>query len=337
LPVILVLRARVVPVSEESPGVDLQRSSVLGRLREWSYGGFFVLCAAITILTTIAIFLTLLGDTLAFVGEYPVMDFLTGLEWSPNPIGGGQVFGLIPLLFATLVVTLTASLVALPIGTLTAIYLSEFASPRKRAILKPMLEILAGVPTVVYGYFALVYVTPALQATLFPNMKTFNALSASLMVGIMVIPMVSSISEDAMNAVPDELREAGYGLGATKYEVSTSIVVPASLSGIASSYILAISRAIGETMIVVVAMGNNAKLPPVRDGALGIPYIHPGDALLEPGMTITVAMVDIAGSDLTGGTIPYDAMFALGMVLFVITLVMNVISDLIAQRYREVY
>jgi phosphate transport system permease protein len=140
-----------------------------------------------------------------------------------------------------------------------------------------------------------------------------------------------------MNAVPDELREAGYGLGATKYEVSTSIVVPASLSGIASSYILAISRAIGETMIVVVAMGNNAKLPPVRDGALGIPYIHPGDALLEPGMTITVAMVDIAGSDLTGGTIPYDAMFALGMVLFVITLVMNVISDLIAQRYREVY
>jgi phosphate transport system permease protein len=327
----------VVPVSEESPEVDLQRSSGLSRLREWSYGGFFVLCAAVTIFTTIAIFLTLLGDTLAFVGEYQVVDFLTGLEWSPNPIGGGQVFGLIPLLFATLVVTLTASLVALPIGTLTAIYLSEFASPRKRAILKPMLEILAGVPTVVYGYFALVYVTPALQATLFPNMKTFNALSASLMIGIMVIPMVSSISEDAMNAVPDELREAGYGLGATKYEVSTSIVVPASLSGIASSYILAISRAIGETMIVVVAMGNNAKLPPVRDGALGIPYIHPGDALLEPGMTITVAMVDIAGSDLTGGTIPYDAMFALGMVLFVITLVMNVISDLIAQRYREVY
>ena len=324
-------------MSEESPEVDLQRSSGLSQLREWSYGGFFVLCAAVTIFTTIAIFLTLLGDTLAFVGEYQVVDFLTGLEWSPNPIGGGQVFGLIPLLFATLVVTLTASLVALPIGTLTAIYLSEFASPRKRAILKPMLEILAGVPTVVYGYFALVYVTPALQATLFPNMKTFNALSASLMIGIMVIPMVSSISEDAMNAVPDELREAGYGLGATKYEVSTSIVVPASLSGIASSYILAISRAIGETMIVVVAMGNNAKLPPVRDGALGIPYIHPGDALLEPGMTITVAMVDIAGSDLTGGTIPYDAMFALGMVLFVITLVMNVISDLIAQRYREVY
>ncbi len=327
----------MVAVSEAPPDIDLQRSTGLDRLKESGYGGFFVLCAAVTVLTTVAIFLTLVTDTLTFVGEYPVVDFLTGTEWSPNPIGGGQVFGIVPLLFATLVVTVTASLVALPVGTLTAIYLSEFASPRKRAILKPMLEILAGVPTVVYGYFALVYVTPALQATLFPNMKTFNALSASLMVGIMVIPMVSSISEDAMSAVPDELRQAGYGLGATKYEVSTSIVVPASLSGIVSSYILAISRAIGETMIVVVAMGNNARLPPVKEGALGIPYIHPGDALLEPGMTITVAMVDIAGSDLTGGTIPYDAMFALGLFLFVLTLVMNVVSDLIAQRYREEY
>jgi phosphate transport system permease protein len=317
--------------------VDLQRPGRFDRLREWTYGGFFVMCAAITVLTTVGIFLTLLSDTLAFVDAYSLWEFLTGLEWSPNPIGGGQVFGIVPLLFATLVVTLTASLVALPIGTLTAIYLSEYASSRTRAILKPMLEILAGIPTVVYGYFALVYVTPALQATLFPNMKTFNALSASLMIGIMVIPMVSSISEDAMNAVPDELRQAGYGLGATRFEVSTRVVVPASLSGIVSSYILAISRAIGETMIVVVAMGNNARLPPVRDGALGIPYIHPGDALLEPGMTITVAMIDIANSDLQGGTIPYDAMFALGLFLFVVTLVMNVISDLVAERYREVY
>jgi len=327
----------VVAVSGESPEVDLQRPGLLDRLRERTYGGFFVICAAVTVLTTVGIFLTLLTDTIAFVRAYPVMEFLTGLEWSPNPIGGGQVFGIIPLLFGTLVVTLTASVVALPVGTLTAIYLSEYASPRTRAILKPMLEILAGIPTVVYGYFALVYVTPALRATLFPNMKTFNALSASLMIGIMVIPMVSSISEDAMSAVPDELRQAGYGLGATKFEVSTGIVLPASLSGIVSSYILAVSRAIGETMIVVVAMGNNAGLPDVREGVLGIPYIHPGDALLEPGMTITVAMVDIAGSDLTGGTIPYDAMFALGFFLFVVTLVMNVISDLIAERYREEY
>ena len=149
--------------------------------------------------------------------------------------------------------------------------------------------------------------------------------------------MVSSISEDAMSAVPDELRNAGYGLGATKFEVSTGIVVPASISGIASSYILAVSRAIGETMIVVVAMGSNARLPDVREAAFGIPYIHPGDVLLETGMTMTVAMVDIAGGDLTGGTIPYDAMFAIGLTLFVITLIMNVISDLIAERFREEY
>jgi phosphate transport system permease protein len=157
------------------------------------------------------------------------------------------------------------------------------------------------------------------------------------MVGIMTIPMVSSISEDAMSAVPDDLRQAGYGLGATKFEVSTGIVVPASISGIASSYILAVSRAIGETMIVVVAMGAQARMPAVQEIAFGIPFINPTDVLLDSGMTITVAMVQIAGGDLTGGTTPYDSMFALGLTLFVVTLVMNVISDIIAQRYREEY
>jgi phosphate transport system permease protein len=324
-------------VSDTSPDLDLQRSRGIERIKEGTYGSFMLVCAAVTLLTTVAIFLTLLSDAIAFFRAYPVVDFLTGLEWSPNPAGGSQVFGIVPLLVGTLVVTITSAFVALPIGTLTAIYLSEYASPRKRAILKPMLEILAGIPTVVYGYFALVYVTPALQATLFPGMSTFNALSASLMVGIMVIPMVSSISEDAMNAVPDELRQAGYGLGATKFEVSTGVVVPASISGIVSSYILAISRAIGETMIVVVAMGSNATLPTVREGLLNIPYVHPGDVLLEQGMTITVAMVNIVGGDLVGGSIPYDAMFALGLFLFVVTLVMNVISDIVAERFREEY
>jgi phosphate transport system permease protein len=246
-------------------------------------------------------------------------------------------FGIVPLVIGTLTVTVTAAFIALPVGTLTAIYLSEYATSQVRAILKPLLEILAGVPTVVYGYFALVYVTPALQATIFPQLGTFNALSASLMIGIMTIPMVSSISEDAMSAVPDSLRQAGYGLGATKYEVSTSVVVPASLSGIVSSYILAVSRAIGETMIVVVAMGSQANMPQIRETILGIPYINPGDVLFESGMTITVSMVQIAGGDLTGGTLPYDSMFALGLTLFVITLIMNVLSNVIAQRYREVY
>nr|WP_230198679.1 phosphate ABC transporter permease subunit PstC [Halopiger djelfimassiliensis] len=307
-------------------------------LKERSYGGFFVACALITVLTTIAIFLTLLSDATAFFSAYPISDFLFGTTWSPNPRGQhGYVFGILPLVIGMFTVTAMAALVALPIGTLTAIYLSEYASPRVRSILKPMLEILAGIPTVVYGYFALVYVTPALQATLFPSLKTFNALSASLMIGIMIIPMVSSISEDAMSAVPDELRQAGYGLGATKYEVSTQVVLPAALSGIVSSYILAISRAIGETMILAVAMGSQATFPPVHRGVAGVPYIHPGDVLLEPGMTITTAMVNIAGGDLTGGSLPYDSMFALGLVLFVATFILNVISDLIAERYREVY
>ena len=324
-------------MSSDTDAPDLQRERNVDRIFESGYAGLFAACAAATILTTVAIFGTLLSDAVVFFAEVPILEFLTGTEWSPNPRGRGLIFGAVPLLYGTLVVTFTAAFVALPIGTLTAIYLSEYATTRVRSILKPMLEVLAGIPTVIYGYFALVYVTPALRATLFPEMSTFNALSASLMVGIMVIPMVSSISEDAMSAVPDELRNAGYGLGATKFEVSTGIVVPASISGIASSYILAVSRAIGETMIVVVAMGSNSRLPDVREAAFGIPYVHPGDVLLESGMTMTVAMVDIAGSDLTGGTIPYDAMFAIGLTLFVITLIMNVISALIAERFREEY
>ncbi|GAB3701813.1 PstC family ABC transporter permease [Halorubrum pallidum] len=321
--------------STESP--DLSRRGGLTRLKEGTYGGLFAACAAITLLTTAAIFVTLLSDAVVFFRSIPITEFLTGTNWSPNPAGGGQAFGIIPLLIGTLTVTITAALISIPIGTLTAIYLSEYATPNARSILKPLLEILAGIPTVVYGYFALVYITPALKATLFPEMSTFNALSASIMVGIMTIPMVSSISEDAMSAVPDELRQAGYGLGATKFEVSTGIVVPASISGIASSYILAVSRAIGETMIVVVAMGAQARMPEVQQAILGIPFVNPADVLFESGMTITVAMVQITGGDLTGGTLPYNSMFALGLALFAVTLVMNVISDIIAERYREEY
>jgi len=324
-------------MSTDTESPDLTRDQGIEQITEGISGGVFAICAIVTVVTTIAIFTTLLEPTIEFFSTISIIEFLTGTDWSPNPAGGSQIFGIVPLVIGTLTVTITAAFVSIPIGTLTAIYLSEYASPRIRAVLKPMLEILAGVPTVVYGYFAFVYVTPALQATLFPNLSAFNALSASLMIGIMTIPMVSSISEDAMSAVPDRLRNAGYGLGATKYEVSTSIVVPASISGIVSSYILAVSRAIGETMIVVVAMGSQANMPAVRDAALGIPYIHPGDVLLQDGATITVAMVNIAQSDLTGGTVPYDGMFALGLALFVLTLILNVISDMIAKRYREVY
>ena len=324
-------------MSNETETPDLTRSGGIERLREGTYGGFFVVCAVISILTTVAIFVTLLSDAISFFSTVPFAEFFFATEWSPNSVGGRQIFGIVPLVFGTLMVTITAAFIALPIGTLTAIYLSEYATKRVRSILKPMLEVLAGIPTVVYGYFALVYITPLLEATLFPGISTFNALSASLMVGIMTIPMVSSISEDAMSAVPDSLRQAGYGLGATKYEVSTGIVVPASISGIASSYILAVSRAIGETMIVVVAMGGQARLPQIQEGLFGIPFFNPADALLETGMTITVAMVQITGGDLTGGSTAYDAMFALGLALFVITLFMNILSNIVTERYREAY
>jgi len=322
-------------MSNEGQTPDLTGNRGLQTVRESTYKYALAGCAALSVLTTVGIIGVLFVDAAEFFAVVPITEFFTSTRFSPNlePVS----FGIFPLILGTLLITFGAALLALPIGLLTAIYLSEYASARIRSILKPMLEILAGVPTVVYGYFALVYITPALKATLFPEMSTFNALSASLMVGIMTIPMVSSISEDAMSAVPDSLRQAGYGLGATKYNVSTRIVLPASISGIASSYILAVSRAIGETMIVFVAMGSQARLPPIQEGLFGIPFFNPADALLDTGMTITVAMVQIAGSDLTGGTIPYDSMFALGLTLFIITLIMNVLSNIVSERYREVY
>jgi len=319
-------------MSTEPDVPDLTRDSALNDLLEHGYAGFFVACAVLTLATTVSIAAMLLLRSSEFFAEYSIVDFFTGTSFRAS----SELFGLVPLLLATILVTITAAAVALPVGTLTAIYLSEYASGRTRAILKPLLEILAGVPTIVYGIFALVYVTPLLQR-LFPSLPTFNLLSASLMIGIMTIPMVSSISEDAMSAVPDDLRNAGYGLGATKYEVSTGIVVPASISGIASSYILAVSRAIGETMIIAVAAGTQAKMPTVREAGGIVPYVHPGEVLLEPGMTITSAMIHSRGGELTGGSIAYDALFALGLTLFVGTLILNVASDVIAERYREEY
>jgi len=325
-------------MSGDATGADLTGSRGLQRIREGTYGTVFFVFAVLTVLTTVAILLTLLVDALGFFSGYSPIAFLTGTEWSPviRPVS----FGVLPLVFGTLVVTVTSGLIAIPIGVLTAIYLSEFATVRTRSILKPLLEILAGVPTVVYGWFALVYITPALRETIFPGISTFNVLSASIVVGIMIVPMVSSISEDAMSAVPDSLREAGYGLGATKFSVSVGIVVPAAISGIVSSFILALSRAIGETMAVTVAMGLQPRLPTVQSATvagLSVPYVNPADVFLQPGQTMTSAMVQIAQGDLSGGSIAYDSLFAIGLTLFVITLAMNVVSDYVTERYREEY
>ncbi|WP_247729299.1 phosphate ABC transporter permease subunit PstC [Halovivax limisalsi] len=293
-------------------------------LRGTTFRYLFLLCALLSIATTLGIILTLVVDAINFFGSVSIVDFLTGTRWTPShePIS----FGVLPLISGTLTVTIGAAAVALPIGLLTAIYLSEYASERRRAYLKPALEVLAGVPTVVYGYFALVYVTPFLDR--FLPIGTFNALSASIMVGIMIIPMVSSISEDAMSAVPDSLRQAGYGLGATKFTVSTTIVVPAALSGIFSSFILALSRAIGETMIVAMAAGQTPRM---------VDLANPTGIFLDSIETMTAAMVKIGTGDMVSQGVKYQSLFAVGLTLFVITFAMNLISEFVASRYREVY
>ncbi|WP_144904092.1 phosphate ABC transporter permease subunit PstC [Halobellus captivus] len=294
---------------------------------------FFFLCAALSIVTTISIvvllvteaakFFTLTAPLMGVTGQTAsIVDFLTGTTWEIN---SGE-FGVLTLVSATVMITLGSAVIALPLGVATAIYLSEYASTRARSVLKPALEILAGVPTVVYGFFALIYITPALSV-IFPSIGTFNMLSASIVVGIMIIPMVASISEDAMSAVPDDLRQAGYGMGATKFDVATGVVVPAALSGIFSSFILALSRAIGETMAVTIAAGSRAQfLNPLNPASF-----------LEGSLPMTAAMVQLLLGDITGGGLAYRSLFAIGLVLFVITLIMNVISDFVAQRYREEY
>lgn len=280
----------------------------------------FATCAAVTVLTTVGIVLVLVVGSADFFAEISIVEFLVGTEWSPRA-ATDPGFGVLPLVWGTLVVTVGAALLAIPVGTLVAIYLSEYADGRVRAVLKPTLEILAGIPTIVYGFFALSFVTPQLQR-IFPETGTFNAASGAIVVGIMVLPMVSSLGEDAMSAVPDSLRQAGYGLGATKFEVSTSVVVPSALSGIVSAYILALSRAIGETMIVALAVGN---LPQIS--------LDP----FEQMQTMTAYMVQIGLSDVSAGSLVYHSLFAVGLTLFVVTLGMNVLSIWIKRRYGEEY
>lgn len=322
---------------------SFQRDKFVVR-KERLYGWLITLSALLTILVTVGIVLALSGRALAFWGEVSPIAFFTGTEWSPIISG---TYGVLPLVSGTLLVTIASAAIALPVGLAAAIYLSEYASDRARSILKPALEILAGVPTVIYGYMALVYITPAFQGVLplsipllpsglpllpefilnIPPLQTFNVLSASIVVGIMIIPMVSSISEDALSAVPESLRDAGYGLGSTKYDVATKITVPAAASGIVASYVLAISRAIGETMAVTMAMGMSPQMP-------YFPNILQN--LAESGQTITAAMVQIAQADSLGG-VTYEAMFALGMTLFVITLLMNIIAEGVRRHFREAY
>lgn len=305
--------------------VDLTRSSSGQVVKERIYRLLLFACAALTVFVTASIVVTLAVDALKFFSMVSPVEFFTGTEWYARSDGG--TYGVWPLVTATLIITVVSAIVSVPTGVAAAVYLSEYASDRMRSVLKPALEVLAGIPTVVYGYLALVYLTPALQWVGIP-VSTFNLLSASIMVGIMIIPMVSSLSEDAMSSVPDSLRQAGYGMGATKYEVSTGIVIPAAISGIFSSFILALSRAIGETMIVVMAAGLRPRM---------FNFANPLDNLLSSGQPMTAGMVNAVTSDATGGSPTYLSMFALGLTLFAITFAMNLASDYVAARYQEEY
>jgi phosphate transport system permease protein len=288
-------------------------------VREGAIGFVLFLCALVSTLVTVGIVVVLVGETIGFFREVSIVEFLTDTQWTP--LFSEKHFGILPLLAGSTLVAFGSAVISIPVGLLTAIYLSEYARDRTRGILKPLLEILAGIPTVVYGYFALTFVTPALR-TVFPSTEIYNAAAASIVVGIMIIPTVASLSEDALRAVPLSLRQGAYGLGATKLEVSTRVVVPAALSGIIASFILAISRAIGETMAVTIAAGNMPNLT-----------ANP----LEAIQTMTAYIVSVSLGDTPFGTLEYRTIFAVGFTLFILTLGMNIVSQLVLERFRERY
>ena len=277
-------------------------------------------CGVVSIATTIGIILSLAFETVEFFRKVPILDYITGTRWAPT--FRPPSFGVLPLISATMLVAGIAIVVAVPLGLGSAIYLSEYARPRTRKILKPVLEVLAGIPTVVFGYFALNFVSLTLLKKFIPGLQPFNALAAGIVVGIAIVPLVASISEDAMRAVPQSLREAAYGMGSTKRMVAMRVVVPAALSGIAAAVILGLSRAIGETMIVTIAAGLNPNLT--------------ADAT-QSMATMTAYIVQISLGDTPQTGIAYKTIFAVGATLFLITLSLNIASNKIVRRFRERY
>jgi len=276
-------------------------------------------CALVAVFTTLAIVVILVTESAYFFEHVPIKDFLTDTQWTP--LFEDAHYGILPLVSGTLTVTFVALLVAIPLGTIIAIYLSEFSTNRMRETVKPILELLGAVPTVVYGYFALLMVTPFLQRFM-PNLPGFNMLSAGLVIGLMIVPYVASVSEDAMRAVPRYMREGSYAMGATKLQTALRVVVPGALSGIAAAYILGISRAIGETMVVAIAAGMQPTLT-----------FNP----TEPAATITAYIVQVSLGDLPHDSIGYQSIFAAGLVLMFMTLVFNVIGFFLTRKFREAY
>jgi phosphate transport system permease protein len=290
------------------------------RQRERLIVAAMFLAAASSVLVTIGIVGTLVYESASFFRQVPLSKFLTDTVWTP--LFDNPRYGILPLLAGTLLSTLVALAVAVPLGLTVAIYLSEFAHPRLREWVKPALEMLSGVPTVVYGFFALLFVTPLLQKTFLPSLPGFNILSAGIVIGIMILPYIASLSEDAMRAVPQALRDGSLALGATKFETAVRVVLPGAFSGIAAAFVLALSRAVGETMIVAIAAGQQPNLT-----------FDPR----EPAATITAFIVQVALGDLPHGSIGYQSIFAAGLVLFLMTLAFNMLAFWLRRRYREAY
>lgn len=306
---------------EAVPRAPWQGATGTVRKRKWSetlIGAALFGCALLSILTTVGIVCVLAFEAVKFFQEISLWEFLTGTEWAPKL---AHKFGILPLVSGTLLVTFGAAAVAMPIGLLTAVYLSEYASNPVREVMKPVLEVLAGIPSVVFGYLAVVTISPWIR-TVFPSAGVFNALSASIVVGIMILPMIVSLSEDVLRAVPRSLREGAYALGATKFDVTVKIVVPAAISGIVAAFLLALSRAIGETMAVALAAGNTPKLT-----------LNP----LESVQTMTAYIVQVIQGDTPAGTLEYRTVFAVGLALFVSTMGLNILAQRFVARVREKY
>ncbi|WP_375328362.1 phosphate ABC transporter permease subunit PstC [Microcystis sp. BLCC-F210] len=306
-------------IKSESVWIQAATPKKIRNLKETIIEVILFLAAFSSVATTIGIMEVLILESVHFFEKVPLIQFLTDTVWSP--LFADPRYGIIPLLSGTLTTSIVAMFVAVPLGTIAAIYLSEFAPPRLREVVKPCLELLAAIPTVVYGYFAFLNVTPFLQ-TFLPDLPSFNMLSAGLVMGLMIIPLISSISEDAMRAVPLTLREGSYATGATRLQTALNVVLPAAISGISAAYILGVSRAVGETMIVAIAAGlqPNLTFNPFSEAA-----------------TITAYIVQVSLGDLPHGSIEYQSIFAAGIMLVILTLIFNIIGYFLAKKYREVY
>jgi phosphate transport system permease protein len=303
-------------------GRQLQRARTRRKAGEQVVKGLLAAAALLSVLTTTGIVVTLVRETIEFFGQVPFADFFFATDWAPLAGGESQAFGVLPLIWSTLYLTLIGMAVAVPLGLGVGVYLAEYASPRVRRIFKPVIEVLAGIPTIVFGYFALTFFTPLLKDTLGIELQIFNGLSAGVVLGVLVLPTIASVSEDAMSAVPQSLREGAFGLGAAKWQVVLRVVFPAALSGIVAALVLGASRAIGETVVILVAAGNNPNL------TFDLSVAH---------QNMAAFIANTARSDVSAGSIAFLTIFAVGATLFAMTFVLNLIAIRFVRRYRQVY